>query len=406
MKQRRYDIDWLRVLAMFMVFLFHCARFFGGGNWHLQNDQGSFAALLFIGLLDLWIMPLFFLLSGVGTWYALKSRSNGQYIGERARRLLVPLYTVGLFLLVPPQAYFEAVTHQGWSKTLWASIPFYLRSLPGEMVPDYFGNPSFLVPYTFTGHLWFLQYLFIISLLTLPLLRYLKTEAGGQLIDRFATWSERRGGALLPIIPLALMLIVSRGWFQTERSWADFFVYTLFFLIGYILPADGRFTESIKRAGWLALGLGLAGFAGEGFFIEGLGYGYPGRETFSLAYVAFQVVMSVARWGWVVFILSLGAKYLNANNRTLAYASEAVLPFYLLHQTVILCVGWFVIPWEVSIAVKYLVIAATSFTLIIATYELLIRRFNLTRFLFGMRPLKREPQAAAPQPDGVGATAR
>jgi glucan biosynthesis protein C len=403
MKQRRYDIDWLRALATGAVFLFHCARFFGGGDWHLQNDQGSFAAHMFIGLLWLWIMPLFFLLSGVGTWYALKSRGNRRYIGERAKRLLVPLYTVGLFLLVPPQAYFEVVTHAGWTKTLWASIPYYLRSLPGEFIPDTFGNPSFLVPYTFTGHLWFLQYLFIISLVTLPVLRYLKTEAGGRLIERLAGLSERKGGVLLPIIPIALALLVSRGWFQAERSWADFFLYTIFFLLGYILPADERFTHAIKRSGWLALGLGLVGFAAEGFFLEGLGYGYPGNETFSLLYVAFQIIMSVAHWGSVVFMMSLGAKYMTAPKRALAYLGDLVLPFYLLHQTVILCVGWFVIPWEASIAVKYVVIAATSLTLIMALYELVIRRFNLTRFLFGMRPIKRERPAAVVQVEGLGA---
>jgi surface polysaccharide O-acyltransferase-like enzyme len=80
MQERRYDIDWLRVLAMMMVFLFHCARFFGGGGWHLKNPgEERFIANLFIGLLDLWIMPLFFLLSGAGSWYALKSRNAGQY---------------------------------------------------------------------------------------------------------------------------------------------------------------------------------------------------------------------------------------------------------------------------------------------------------------------------------------
>ncbi len=93
MQERRYDIDWQRVLAMMMVFLFHCARFFGGGRWHLNNPgEESFIANLFIGLLDLWIMPLFFLLSGAGSWYALKSRNAGQYLLERVKRILIPLY--------------------------------------------------------------------------------------------------------------------------------------------------------------------------------------------------------------------------------------------------------------------------------------------------------------------------
>ena len=80
MQERRYDIDWLRVLTIMLVFFFHCARFFGGGPWHLKNPEESFVAHIFIMFLDLWIMPLFFLLSGAGSWYALRTRNGGQYL--------------------------------------------------------------------------------------------------------------------------------------------------------------------------------------------------------------------------------------------------------------------------------------------------------------------------------------
>jgi len=97
LQERRYDIDWLRVLAVMMVFFFHCARFFGGGGWHLKNPgEESLIATLFIGLLDLWIMPLFFLLSGAGSWFALTSRTAGQYLLERVKRILIPLYGASL----------------------------------------------------------------------------------------------------------------------------------------------------------------------------------------------------------------------------------------------------------------------------------------------------------------------
>jgi glucan biosynthesis protein C len=101
--------------------------------------------------------------------------------------------------------------------------------------------------------------------------------------------------------------------------------------------------------------------------------------------------------------LSLGAKYLNFNNQALAYANEAVLPFYLLHQTVILCVGWFVIPWNMGILPKFLIIAVVSFILIMALYELLIRRINIVRFFFGMRPKKKPSAKPAPCPEGTDA---
>lgn len=153
------------------------------------------------------------------------------------------------------------------------------------------------------------------------------------------------------------------------------------------MPADERFTEGIKKVGWLCLALGIIGFAGEAVFLFILKYNYgnllhEGGEPFSLMYVLFNSVMSIASWSWVVFIFSLGAKYFNRPGRALPYANEAVLPFYILHQTVILCVGWFVIRWNIGMLPKYLIIAVCSFILIMALYELLVRRINVVRFLF------------------------
>jgi hypothetical protein len=98
--------------------------------------------------------------------------------------------------------------------------------------------------------------------------------------------------------------------------------------------------------------------------------------------------MAIGRWSWMVFVLSLGAKHLNFQHKFLAYGNEAVLPFYIFHQTIILCVGWFVIRWNIGILPKYLVIVVASFAIIMALYELLVRRFNVVRFFFGMRPKK------------------
>ena len=125
-------------------------------------------------------------------------------------------------------------------------------------------------------------------------------------------------------------------------------------------------------------------------FVLVLGYDpIPGNEPFSLIYVLYQTVWAIASWSAVVFMLSLGAKYLNFNNKALAYGGEMVLPFYILHQTIILLVGWYVIPLDLPILLKYLIISPISFVLIMVLYELLIKRVNAIRFLFGMRPKKR-----------------
>lgn len=379
---RLYYIDWLRSLAMLAIFLYHSNRFFDAFGWILKNADKSTVSTLFTGLLDVWLMPLFFLLSGVGSWYALKFRSGGQYLFDRVKRLLIPLYTVGIFVILFPQVYFEFINNKGYTGNFWELIPVYLGS-----IPDRFSNsPHFFN--IFYGHLWFLQFLFLISLVTLPLLIYLKSEAGQKLVKRLAAWFSRWGGVFLVLIPLILVRISLRSFFPGIQTWAELVYYAVFFLIGYIIPADNRFTDSFKRLGWVCLALGIAGWAGIGVFIGVLDYNYPGSESFSLMFVLFQIIMSIANWSWVVFILSLGVRYLNFNNRFLSYANEAVLPFYILHQTIILVVGWFVITWDVSILPKYLIIIVVSFVLIMALYELLIRHLSSLRFLFGMRMKK------------------
>jgi hypothetical protein len=251
--------------------------------------------------------------------------------------------------------------------------------------------------------LWFLQFLFNVSLLILPLLLYLKSELGQRLIARLAEWSDHRGGIFLFLIPLILVRIGLRGFFHGEHTWADLFYYAIFFLIGYVMAADRRFTEGYKRFGWVFLALGIAAYAGEGALIFGLHYPYPGAETFSWAYVPFNIVMSIGNFCWVMFILSLAAKYLNFNHKVLTYGNEAVLPFYIFHQTIILCVGWFVISWNIRIVPKYLIIALISFALIMALYDLLVRRFNVMRFFFGMRQKKKPSKTPDRRPAGTSA---
>jgi len=391
MKERRYDIDWLRVVAMLAVFCVHCMGFFTPFDWHLKNTERSDFFVMPTAWLDLWMMPLFFLLSGFASWYSLKSRSGGKYLLDRVLRLLVPFYTVGAFVLLPPQFYIELVSHNRYAGTYWKLIPPYW---------DSYGSFRFRLdePYltnVWPGHLWFLQFLFLVSVLALPLLLYLRSESGQRLIARLAGWCHRRGGIFLFLIPLVLVRIGLRSHFHGEHTWADLFYYAVFFLVGYCMAADKRFTQSYKRHGWVSLALGIAAWAAELVLILKLEYPYPGTETFSGMYVLFQIVMSIANLSWVVFFLSM-AKYLNFNHKVLAYGNEALLPFYILHQTVILGVGWLIIPLDLPILPKFLIISTISFVLIMALYELLIRRINVLRFLFGMKPRKRGSKKKQP----------
>ena len=108
---RRYDNDWLTVGAMLMIFLFHCARFFNFEDWHVKNNQLDQGLTLFVAIVAQWIMPLFFILSGLSSYYSLQTRTTGRYNDNRFKRLVIPLIFGTFILLAPVQVWIERVSH-------------------------------------------------------------------------------------------------------------------------------------------------------------------------------------------------------------------------------------------------------------------------------------------------------
>ena len=396
MKERRYDIDWLRVIAMLSVFVLHCTRFFDTETWHVKaaiSEQSEIWEITRGFFLWVWLMEMFFLVSGFATWYSLRSRGAKQYLVERVKRLLIPLYTVGMFILLPPQNYFELLTHGRITSTFWQWLPSYYRGLLGyifSLAPNEILDPAVLVPLPFSGHLWFIQMLFAISVLALPFLFYLRSERGVLMVNRLASWSARPGGIFLFVVPLA-MVRVGLMWMPiyTDRTWAEFLWYTLYFIIGFILASDDRFTGAIKKHSWVALALWVVLFIGVGSLLNFvLGFDLSEGQGFSGQFVIWQITWSIVSWSSVIFLLGIASRCLNFTNRLLANSNEAVLPFYLFHQTIISIVGWFVLPWNLSVLTKLLIIIAISFPSILILYEVFVRHIGFMRFLFGMTPKK------------------
>jgi hypothetical protein len=212
---------------------------------------------------------------------------------------------------------------------------------------------------------------------------------------RLAGLCDGRGGIFLFLIPLCLARVGLQGLFTGQRSWADLVWYAIFFVLGYLMGADKRFTADVKKYGRVCLVPWIVGLSGVVLSVLVLGYDPFSGGAYSWLYALYQVSGSIMSWGAVVFVLNIGARCLNRNRRALAYGNEAVLPFYLFHQTIILCVGWFVIPWDPGILPKLLIIAMVSFILIMALYEGLVRHFNVIRFIFGMRLKKKRAEKTA-----------
>ena len=375
---RRHDIDRLRILAMLAVFLFHTAHFFDPLPWHLKNPENSISALVFVGFLDGWLMELFFLLSGFAARYSLSCRGPGRFIRERAVRLLVPVYTVGMFILLPPQRYWDLQTQGVETGPFMSWYPSFLTGIHLNPL-----SPHFLSPWA--GHLWFLRFLFLISVFTLPVLLLLNSESGTRLWDKLG---EKIAASRFPWQPL-LVLVLLRVLLPARagvHDWNAMAQYALFFLCGYLLAMNDALWAALRK--WIAHSLwtGLAAFGLCGVMLFS-GFIEPWNPMGPLPHLIYGVVSSINTVAWVTAILGLGHRFLNTPpGPGLPRLNEAVLPFYILHQTAILAAARVIGPTDWPMAVKFMAIAASAFIMIVVVYEGCVRPFNSIRFLFGMRP--------------------
>lgn len=377
---RRYDIDRLRVFAVLMVFLHHCNCIFAvGDDYHLQNSEQFMAFNHVVAVFETWLMPFFFLLSGAGSAYALKHRTWSAYVWDRTKRLLVPLYTVGMLLFAVPIYYWQEITRGNFAGSYLEFYPYYFDKFLGKG----FFSLSFSL-----SHLWFLYSLFFMSVILLPLMIYLKGDGGKKIIGRLGTLCLRRGGVFIFIIPIWLLKSFLGITFNSNFNWPEQFHYMLYFLFGYVMIGDKRFEESFKRD-W-SLGIFIA-FSGYAIMVVALTMAPEIMEmiktgNYSLPGLLFVSAMTtLICWGIVIALLGLGAKYLNYNSPALGYANEAVLPFYIMHHTAIIGVAFYVIQTGWPVWMKYSMIALPAFALILGAYEILVRRWNPVRVLFGMR---------------------
>jgi hypothetical protein len=201
---------------------------------------------------------------------------------------------------------------------------------------------------------------------------------------------EKRGGLILFALPLALARVLVQPFAPVEEhGWLDFVYFFIFFVMGYVIYADERFLNAIRRDRWLLFISGILGLAvyfalsvvyGEEVVI---GWGYifvfPGSLIANLLF-------SLMGWGWALSALYLAMTRLNFANKWLVYGNDTIMPFYLLHQPVIIIIAFFIVQWEAGISTKLLVIGISSLLITLGLVELLIRRIKPVRVLFGMKP--------------------
>jgi hypothetical protein len=386
---RLYYLDWLRVLAILSVFVLHCGKIFDYQTQVVFNTVRSPVLSVFREFILLWIMPLIFVLSGAAVY--LSFRTTGGFVKSKIRRLLIPGILVGTFVINPPYVYVERLFSGETSAGFFRWYPQFFNGMYG------FGGGNF-APWGMGTHIWYLQFLFIYSLMFLPL--FLRSKGTEQsLLQRLASWFEKPWALLLLFLPVsgvaAAFEIGGLGGVRMTGNW-DFVSYMFFFLYGYLVFSNPAVLASVRKHCVIYLGVAvvlsafhLASHFGVFIKIPGVtGHDLTTGAMLPLDHLRFGVVQAlrgVLAWFWVLSLLGLGSRFLNRSTRALAYANEAVLPFYMLHHAVIYVVGYQVIQRGGGVAVKFAVIAGISFVVIVTLYEILIRRVNILRVLFGMK---------------------
>jgi glucan biosynthesis protein C len=381
---RLHYLDTLRVLAIGMVFLFHAVHPFDFGDWQVKNAEQSEILTIILLFLSMWGMPFFFLLAGAGGWLALQRRTAREYVSERFYRLFTP-FIVGSILFTPIEYYCEYMNKI--QRGVLTSFPPFLSAFtifnpwllrfPGWS-PRWFGVAGY--------HLWFLGFLFSFAVITVPVFLWLKNEPGRKTLSWMARLCEHQGATLLFAIPAGIVLCLLLPLFPLEHDWAEFTFYLFFFAMGSIVSADERFTRAIRRDWPLLLTVGSIIVAGlVVVYLAGLPVltwsETPGMPAFYLV----QALRGAIAICFSLTTLFVGMRFLDFTNKWLRYGQEAALPFFVLHQPVIVVIAFFVVQWHVSVIVKLVVVVLSSFLVTAGLYELIVRRIRLLRLLLGIK---------------------
>ena len=384
---RRYDLDWLRVLAFMLLIFYHTGMFFVSWDWHVKNPIISEILEMPMLFFSQWRMSLLFLISGAGVYFALGRRSSVRFIIDRHKRLLLPL-VFGMLVIVPPQIYFERLQR---GEDVGSYLHYYPRVFEMQPYPE--GNFSW-------HHLWYLAYILVYSLLTLPLFRYLRSDAGSRQLQRLTRFLARPLPLFLFVLPLWISDALLRPYWETTHNlladWANFTFSLLMFVYGFVLCADGRFAEVIQQIRGRTLILGLATVTALYTF-----YWIDWTDPSPAGLVLYRLLKDLNIWCWLLTILGFARRYLSFNSALLKYASNAVYPFYLMHQTIIVALGYYMATLPMGVNVKFLVISLTTFGVCAILYEFIIRRTPVLRPLFGLsyrdKPVLKRSEKAIPE---------
>jgi glucan biosynthesis protein C len=378
---RVHYLDWLKVLIVYGIVLFHVSLVFSFGTWLVSNHERSLVLTAFAGFCFPWGIPAMFLIAGADAWFGLRSRGVPDFIRKRFLRLLVPMIP-GLLILSPLQRFVSSSNPPPSIDRLWAFYLGFFRNFQLDW------DLQFVSRYWL--HLWFLGYLFAISLVCMPALLWLRGPSGRRLTSWLVAVASLPGGLLLMAAPLGLSQILLRPRFPQYQDWADVATYTIVFLWGAVIFSDRRFEALIRaQIHWLLAG-GVLSMLGIGVLaLLSPTHVSVDSQAPAAMQAMYALLLSVFVWSMLHAVAYLGIRWLNFPSRVQHYAQESVLPVYVISHPVTLVIASFVVTWNLGIWPKFLLILVPVAILTLGIYEFGVRRWSVTRLVFGLYPLPR-----------------
>lgn len=367
---RRYDLDWLRVLVFALLIFYHIGMLFVPWDYHIKNNILYDWMQFPMWFLNQWRLPILFIISGMGSFYALKKRTGKQFLLERLYRLGLPLI-FGMAIIIPPQVYIERLYHQQFSGS-------FLNFLSSEaflgIYPE--GNISW-------NHLWFIAYLLLFSIAFIPLFIWIRNWPNNALSHFTKQLCKSAMGLYVFIIPLYFAEAFLEPRFPVTHAligdWFTIINSSLLFVFGFLLAHSGSgFWTLVEKFKSRYLTCAIICFTSMLLITIKFEDSYA-RHLIE----AFLKVLNL--WSWILALFGFAAKYLKRENKFLTYSNRAVYPFYILHQTVMMVLAFFLVsqPWNWMPKTLILVIGTFGISWII--YELLIRPSRFIGPLFGMK---------------------
>ncbi len=359
---RLHYIDNLRWMCILLLFPVHTATIFCAGwyGYYVSSDYSSTAAHGFYVFVESWIMPLLFCVAGMSTKFALQKRTSIIYLKERVTKLLVPFIS-GMILVCPVIAYYALKFHAGYTGSFAGAFVHFFSSIQDMQARNgIYGDFS-------VEHLWFILFLFIISVMALGLILL------GRRQKRLHLNLKNVG---LPALVLLFIPVWLLNFVGIEVAEYSFIAYFAMFLIGYYLFSMDSVQVQMEKywavllAAWITLTIG-------GIWIGGIILGH------SELLWGNSAIFVLTGWTGVLALMGVGRHLFNFTNNFAAYMGAASYPVYIIHQAILVGIAYYVVMLTISPVLQFAAIVILSLLLTFACYEI-IRRIPVVRALFGI----------------------